>query len=182
MNKKVVFVMADGFEEIEAVTPIDILRRLNIEVIIAGLRGLNVTGAHGIELNADCLLSSLNAENIGMLVLPGGMPGSKYLRESDEVVALLQDVYAAGDYVAAICAAPIALERAGLVDGKRITSHPSVESMLTKANHTGKISEVDGLIITGKGPGAAFEFALRLAEALGKGVEATAMLEQMFVK
>ncbi len=182
MMKKVVFVLAEGFEEIEAVTPIDFLRRLNIAVTVAGLNAREVTGAHGIGLKADCVLADVNPAEIGMLVLPGGMPGSKNLRDSDLVIRLLQQVYAAGGHVAAICAAPIALARAGLLDGRRMTSHPSVEGQFGMASHTGNMTETDGRVITGKGPGASFEFGRRLAEALGKGREAAETLESMLVK
>ncbi len=182
MNGKIVIVLAEGFEEIEAVTPIDVLRRLGVVLTIAGLDSLQVTGSHGIGLRADCLLADIPASEIGMLVLPGGMPGSKYLRDSDLVIGLLRKVYAAGGYVAAICAAPIALERAGLIDGKKVTSYPGVREQLGRSIYTGNMAEVDGRIITGMGPGASFEFTRRLAEALGKGREAAETFEAMLVK
>jgi len=182
MNKKTVIVLADGFEEIEAITPIDVLRRCGVEITVAGLDGISVTGAHGVEFQADCELRTVKAENIGMLILPGGMPGAQHLHDSGMVVEMVRDVYAGGGYVAAICAAPIVLGRAGILTGKQVTAYPGFESRLGGAAYTGNVTEIDGRIITGKGPGASFAFSRRLAEALGKQQAIKTVYEQMFVR
>jgi DJ-1 family protein len=180
MSKKIVFVLADGFEEIEALTPVDVLRRLNFEVVIAGMSGMSVKGAHNVTVGADCLLSSVKPEGVDMVVLPGGMPGSLNLKNSDAVMDFVKKVYAAGGFAAAICAAPIALHRAGLTQGKNITAYPGFDEELKGAKQTGKPAERDGRIITGKGAGASFEFAARLADALGKGAEVKELYKKMF--
>lgn len=181
-GKKVVIVLAEGFEEIEAITPIDVLRRIGIKVTVAGLDSIKVISSHCVTVSAECTLINVNPDEIGMIILPGGMPGSKRLCDSDLLIETLQKVAANGGYVAAICAAPIALARAGLITGKTITAYPSVELMLDGAVYTGNMTEVDGKIITGKGPGASFAFTRLLAEALGKGKEVKDMYDLMFVE
>lgn len=181
-DKEVVIVLADGFEEIEAITPIDVLRRLGIKVKVVGIDKMKIVGSHLITIPVDCTLINVHAEDISMLVLPGGMPGSMHLRDSDRLIEIAQKVAADGGYVAAICAAPIALHRAGLTKGKNITAYPSVELDLDDCNYTGNFTEVDGKIITAKGPGASFAFTRLLAEALGKGEEVKKMYDLMFVE
>ncbi len=180
MEKKIAVILADGFEEIEAVVPIDVFRRLEFKVVIAGF-SKTVTGSHGIKIQSDCLVSELNEPEFAAVFLPGGMPGSVNLRDSSEVLALVKKVNARGGIVSAICAAPIALKAAGVIEGKTITSHPSVKNDLKGCNHTGKLTETDGNTVTGKGPGAAFEFAVKVASALGKTSEAGLLMENMFV-
>lgn len=180
-GNKVLVILAEGFEEIEAVTPVDVLRRLGVPVVVAGLNSLDVFGSHGICVETECSLINVDASEFNMVILPGGMPGSKHLKDSDEVVALVKKVYEAGGYVAALCAAPIVLARAGLIDGLRVTAYPSVESMLGAAVYTGTTAETDGRIITAKGPGAVFEFSRHIAVALGLGKEVEEVLELMFV-
>jgi 4-methyl-5(b-hydroxyethyl)-thiazole monophosphate biosynthesis len=181
MEKKIAVILADGFEEIEAVVPVDVFRRLGFEVVIAGL-SKTVNGSHGIKVQADCLLSELKETRFDAVFLPGGMPGAANLRDSPEVLALVKKVNARGGVVSAICAAPIALKAAGVIEGKTVTSHPSVKNDLKGCNHTGKLTEKDGNIVTGKGPGAAFEFAASIATALGKGDEVEELLNTMFVQ
>jgi 4-methyl-5(b-hydroxyethyl)-thiazole monophosphate biosynthesis len=180
MKKKIAVILADGFEEIEAVVPVDVLRRLEFEVVIAGL-SKTVRGSHGIAIQAECLLSELKEHEFDAVFLPGGMPGATNLRDSSEVLAIVKKVNARGGIVSAICAAPIALKAAGVIEGKTVTSHPSVKNDLKGCVHTGKLAETDGNIVTGKGPGAAFEFAVKVASALGKATEAEALMGDMFV-
>ncbi|MFZ2656514.1 MAG: DJ-1 family glyoxalase III [Victivallales bacterium] len=181
MAGKIAFLLADGFEEIEAITPVDVLRRLEFNVVLAGLKK-NVQGSHGIKIEADCLVTDLNESELDAVVLPGGMPGATYLRDCPHVIELVKKMNSRNAVVAAICAAPIALKKAGVIEGKNVTSHPSVKSELTGANYTNNLTEVDGNIITGKGPGAAYEFAARIAVALGKGAKVEDLLGMMFVK
>ena len=180
MKKKIAVILADGFEEIEAVVPIDVFRRLEFEVVIAGL-SKTVKGSHGITIQADFLLSELKESEFDAVFLPGGMPGAANLRDSSEVLALVKKVNARGGIVSAICAAPIALKAAGVIEGKKVTSHPSVKNDLKGCIHTGKLTETDGNVVTGKGPGAAFEFAVKVASALGRTTEAESLMGNMFV-
>ena len=181
MAGKIAFLLADGFEEIEAVTPIDVLRRLEFNVVTAGLNK-TVQGSHGIKVETDCLVADLTDFELDAVVLPGGLPGATNLRDCPAVIELVKKMNARKATVAAICAAPIALKKAGVIEGKNVTAHPSVKTELAGANYTNKLTEVDGNIITGKGPGAAYEFAVRIATALGKGAKAEELLNMMFVK
>ena len=182
MNNKVVFILADGFEEIEAIIPIDFLRRLGFEIVIAGLGNKKIRGSHGIVVEADIELADL-IESPKALVLPGGMPGSTNLRDSEPVIKLIQQTFDQGKLVAAICAAPIALNKAGILKGKTITAHPSVsESFKESVTYTGNRIEQDGNIITAKGAGVAFDFATKIAEYYNKKEEAEALVNAMFVK
>jgi len=181
MSKKIVMVLAPGFEEAEAVATADVLRRLGFELVLAGLETLEVTGAHNIKIIADAELAELDAADAAAVVLPGGMPGSMNLRNSDELMEFTRTVYDNGGVAAAICAAPVALARFGLTDGKKITAYPGFEQYLNGNMPTGRLTERDGRIVTGKGPGAAFEFGGRIAEALGKGEAVPRLFEAMFV-
>lgn len=181
MNKKIVVVLAPGFEETEAVATADVLRRLGFGLVLAGLESLEVTGAHDIKITADAELAELNPAAAAAVVLPGGMPGSMNLRNSDALMKFTRTVYDRGGVAAAICAAPIALARFGLTAGKRITAYPGFEQYLDGNMPTGRRTERDGRIVTGKGLGTAFEFGGRIAEALGKGEAVARLFSGMFV-
>ena len=168
MNRKqAVILLADGFEELEAVGTGDVLKRLGIAVRFAGVNSETVTSSAGVALHADLLLADVDWNAADAVVLPGGLPGAEHLRNSSAVMEALQKMYGAGKVVAAICAAPIALERAGLVRGRTVTGYPGTNAGLADLVYTGKRTERDGNLVTGKGPGATFEFAARIAEALG---------------
>jgi 4-methyl-5(b-hydroxyethyl)-thiazole monophosphate biosynthesis len=179
---KILMILADGFEEIEAIAVADVLRRAGLDLTLAGLSAQMITGAHGIAVKADCLLANVNSSEMNAVVLPGGMPGAMHLRESDAVMETVKAIYNKGGIAAAICAAPIALARAGIIDGKQITAYPGFEKYLEKSDYTETLTQVDGRVITGKGPGASFEFAARIAEAFGKGEQVKTILANMFVK
>lgn len=159
---------ADGFEEIEATTIVDVLRRADFDVIMTGVQGTEQVGAHGIAMKMDRRLDELDRDVLQAVVLPGGTPGAYTLRDHPAVQDLLKDAALRGLTVAAICAAPIALERAGLILGKKVTSYPSFADQVPSATHTGAAVVVDGRIITGSGPGTALAFALQLVRELGK--------------
>ena len=166
--KRVLMPLAEGFEEIEAVTVVDLLRRANVEVRTAALAGRRVTGSHGITLEADLEIGRVRAADYDMIVLPGGMPGADHLRKDARVVALLREFAAAGHYVAAICAAPGVLAHAGLLDGREATSYPG---FLRADSAPGiRLSDapvvIDGKVVTSRGPGTAIDFALALIEVL----------------
>ncbi len=180
MSSKLVMILAEGFEETEALAPADFLRRLGFELSLAGLDGKVVKGSHGISVVADLELANLDYLPAA-LILPGGMPGSLHLQDSPQVLQLAQKVFHAKGLLAAICAAPIALHAAGVIAGKKLTSHPSVKEILTGCVHSGARVERDGMLVTGCGPGASFEFAAAVADALGKGDEARKLLADMFI-
>lgn len=164
--------LATGFEEAEAIGTIDLLRRGSVETTIVSITGeQNVTGAHGISVVADKLYDDVDFSKADALVLPGGMPGSNNLNACEPLKTQLLRQFEEGKIVAAICAAPIVLGGLGILKGKRATCYPSFESALTGATVTGEAVEVDGNVITGKGPGLVFNFGLAIVEALrGKAV------------
>jgi len=182
MTGKVGVLLAEGFEEIEALTVIDVLRRAKFEVVVAGVpAGPTIDGAHGVTVSVDVDLAELAADELSLLVLPGGMPGAVNLAESLEVLQLVRDVHGKGELVGAICAAPIALHAAGILEGKRVTSYPSFAEHLTGTAYTENVVEKDGKIVTSRGPGTALEFALALVEALGRPEVAIQLREDMLV-
>ena len=159
--------LAEGFEEIEAVTVIDVLRRAGLDVVVAGLRPGPVTGAHGIEVGTDCALADVDSATVGTLVLPGGMPGTTHLMEDERVLALVRELHGSGRRTAAICAAPMVLARAGVVEGVAVTSHPSVRDRLGGAEVVDAPRVVSsGSVMTSQGAGTAMEFALSLVADL----------------
>jgi len=180
--KTVAVLFAEGFEEIEGVAIVDVLRRAQCRVIAAGVAGREVTGAHAMTLRMDALLGELVAAELDAVVLPGGLPGSTNLAASPAVLKLLRQTAAAGKLVAALCAAPLVLEAAGLLKGKRITCYPGCEGQCGSAQATGERVQVDGKLVTGRGPGAAIEFALEVATQLGLGETAEKLRQGMIVK
>lgn len=164
---KVYILLADGFETIEALTPLDILRRCGIDAKTVSISdSLEVVSSHGLKVEADLLLSDGAADG-DMLILPGGFPGYAHLREEPEVLSLVRDYCAAEKYVAAICGAPTVLKAADVAKGKKITCHSSVlDEVKGDYDCTCADVECDGKIITGKGAGLSLPFALRLAEIL----------------
>jgi 4-methyl-5(b-hydroxyethyl)-thiazole monophosphate biosynthesis len=166
MAKKVVIPIAQGVEEIEAVTVIDILRRAGVEVTVAGVTPDPIVGRNKIKFVADCPVSEVRGADYDMVVLPGGAEGTAHLRQSDAVRRLITETVAKSKPVAAICAAPTVLEDLGLLKGRRVTSHPSVHDKLGGVNYTDDRVVIDGGIITSRGPGTAMEFAMALVEVL----------------
>ena len=157
--------LADGFEEIEAIAPIDVLRRAGLTVKTVGVQRTTVVGAHGIAIAADMGIGEVDCEKMTMAILPGGMPGAETLANSAEVCEILRYAASHGKTIGAICAAPMALGRLGLLEGRRAVCYPGFEKYLTGALVQPEESVVvDKTIVTARGPGAAFDFAFRLAE------------------
>lgn len=179
MAKTAAVLLAEGFEEIEAITPIDILRRAGVAVTVAGLGGLSIAGAHGVTVGCDAEVASLETVDLDAVVLPGGMPGSKNLAASEAVRALCVRQAEAGRVVAAICAAPaLALASFGVLDNRRATCYPGFAEHFP-SSATAVADEpvvVDGPVVTSRGPGTAFAFGLTLA-ALLAGDETAATLK-----
>jgi 4-methyl-5(b-hydroxyethyl)-thiazole monophosphate biosynthesis len=165
-NKRIYTFLADGFEEIEAITPTDIWKRIGFEVITVGVNGKQIKGAHGIIITADIEIDEVAPESADAIFLPGGMPGSVNLRDNDKVIEIIQKVYSENKIVSAICAAPIALAKAGILENKKFTCYPSFEKEINEDLYTNNMVEVTENIVTGKGPGAAFEFAETVASQL----------------
>jgi len=160
----VLVILAEGFEEIEAVTIIDVLRRADVEVVGASLGEIRVRGAHGLTLQADTRLDDVLTQSFDAVILPGGMPGSKNLRDDPRVLDCLRRQQQGGRYLGAICAAPIALEAAGVLKGKRATSYPGYD--LPSAQFSDERVVRDGTLLTSRGPGTAMEFALEWVSVL----------------
>ncbi len=165
MTKTVLVPLDNGFEEIEFCTIVDVLRRAECEVTIAGLDKRQKQGAHGLKITCDATLADAT-ELYDAVVLPGGLPGAQHLAESEAVHAVLQRHAAAGSITAAICAAPWALAEAGVLEGKRVTCYPGFEDKLSMATTCEDRVVVDGTVTTSRGPGTAIDFALALVEQL----------------
>ena len=168
----VYILLADGFEEAEALVPADLLRRAGAEVKLVGVTGEVVTGAHGIAVVSDLTADQASAEGMELLVVPGGLPGVTNVAASETAMALVRAAAAGDGWLAAICAAPsIVLGPEGILDGRRATCYPGMEDGMTGALPQKEQSVVvDGRIVTGEGPGAAFDFGLKLVEVL-KGTQ-----------
>ncbi len=165
---RVLVPLAEGCEELEAVTIIDILRRADIEVITAGLQPGIVKASRGTQLMPDMTLDAALLEKYDMVVLPGGMPGAKHLKEDPRILSLLKKMAGEDKYTAAICAAPTVLAEAGLLKGKKATSYPGfLDKMALPDTHCLADAVVrDGKVLTSRGPGTAMDFALALVEVL----------------
>ncbi len=168
MNKRVLVPLAQGCEELEAVTVIDLLRRAGIEVTTAGLDKQAVKASRGTVFIPDATLDEVLDMPFDMIVLPGGLPGADNLANDDRIIALLKRMAAAGKFVCAICAAPTVLAKAGVLAGKRATAYPgTLDKMnLPDVTYTGAAVVRDGIVVTSRGPGTALPFALDLIEAL----------------
>ncbi len=156
--------LAEGFEEIEALCPLDLLRRAGLDVTTVGVTGKTVTGAHGIPVTADITETEFDPTDLSMVVLPGGMPGTKHLDASLIVHRAIDFALANQKPLAAICAAPMILGKRGILEGKEATCFPGFEEYLRGATLSGRSVVRDGDIITAKGMGVALPFGLALVE------------------
>lgn len=161
---RVLVPLAEGFEEIEAVTVVDLLRRAGVEVHTASLDGPQVAGSHGIKVLADKALDAVMADDYDMVVLPGGMPGARHLKDDPRIISLLRRHAADGRYVAAICAAPSVLAHAGLLEERAATSFPGFlgADSAPGIRLRDEPVVVDGKVVTSRGAGTAMEFGLAL--------------------
>jgi 4-methyl-5(b-hydroxyethyl)-thiazole monophosphate biosynthesis len=165
--KRTAVLLAEGFEEVEAITPIDMLRRGEIDLTVAGVTGKQVTGAHGVVITADRTIDELDFTQFDCVVLPGGMPGAKNLAESEHVMEFVASMYADGRLVAAICAAPaVVLGPAGLLKGRRAVCYPGAESYSPDSHFINERWVRDGNLITAQGPGSAADFSFAVLDAL----------------
>ncbi|MBE6953476.1 MAG: DJ-1/PfpI family protein [Ruminococcaceae bacterium] len=178
-DNSVYVLLADGFEELEAIAPIDILRRMELNVVLVGVTSKQVRGSHGIELTADRTLNQLKNETPAAVMLPGGMPGTKNLDATRPVGELVRRVAADGGVVAAICAAPMVLGRLGLLDGKKATCYPGFEEHLHGAEKVADGVVVDGKFVTAAGAGVAADFGFAIGSLLKDPVTAAFVRRSM---
>lgn len=164
---KVCVLLAEGFEEIEAITALDVFRRAEFETHAIGVKTREVRGSHGITVRSDALLDEVSDDTWDLVYVPGGMPGATHLRDDERVLSLLRSHAGAGRLAAAICAGPIVLEHAGLLRGLRVTSYPPFQPQLTSAReYVERAVVVDGRVATSRGAGTALAFALELVALL----------------
>jgi 4-methyl-5(b-hydroxyethyl)-thiazole monophosphate biosynthesis len=167
--KRVLCLLADGFEEIEVVTPVNLLRRAGVEVVLAGVSEKSITGKCGIRIEAEVLLNEVRGEDFDALFLPGG-PAVIALRKNSVVIDLIREFSENGKIIAAICAAPLLLHDAGVLVGKSFTAHFSTTQELPK--NSGERVVLDGNFLTSRGAGTAIDFGLAFVEILaGEGAK-----------
>ena len=177
---KILVPLANGFEEIETMTIVDVLRRAELKVVTAGLSGITVKGSRGVKIIADKLLDDINPDEFAVIVLAGGYPGYVNLSESEKVLEIIKEFNSQNKTVAAICGAPTVLARAGILDNRNATVYPGLEKELP--NPLNKKVVVDNNIITSQGPGTAMEFALKLVEILSGENKRKEIKEQLLFK
>lgn len=181
-EERILVPLAEGFEEVEAVAIVDVLRRAGLAVTTVGLGGTRIEGSHGIAVEADVALEGLDLAPFTAVVLPGGMPGTTNLAAEPRLLALIRRLHAEGRTTAAVCAAPLVLEAAGVLEGTPITCHPSVRKPLAaRAPLEGSRVVESGTVITSQGPGTALEFALALVERFVGAAKAAELAAAMRV-
>jgi len=179
---KVLVPLAEGFEEIEAITIIDILRRAGIQTVTASLKTNPVIGAHQIPVTADMLFEEFSEKTgkFDVILIPGGMPGSTNLKNDNRIISIIKSINKSGGLTGAICAAPIVLSEAGILTGKKFTCYPGYEDEITEGIHVNEKVVIDGSIITGMGAGCAPLFALTIVEYL-KGKETAQKIKEEII-
>lgn len=178
---RVAVILADGFEEVEAVAIIDVLRRAGIDTVVAGLHDGSVSSARMVRVVPDTLIDTIQAEDFDMLVLPGGQPGSDNLNADPRVSELIRSFSRKGKLTGAICAAPYVLANAGVLQGKRATSYPSYKDRLGGAVYEDKAVVVDGTVLTSRGAGTALSFGLAIVEKLVSKEKAMNIKDAMLI-
>ena len=165
MNQ-ILIILADGFEEIEAVTIIDLLRRVELDVTVVGLGGLKITGSHKITVFCDAIFEDIQSNQYDYLILPGGQPGTNNLKNSPNVLDLVKNFYKQKKIIAAICAAPTVLYAAGILERKKVTSFPADKDVFNNSYYLEDNVVEDDRIITSRGVGTAIDFSLYLIEKI----------------
>lgn len=174
--------LGTGFEETEAVAPLDLLRRAGIAVKTVGLNGPVITGSHGIPVVADMEISDLDISDAEMVVLPGGLGGVASIRACAPAMEAIKKIWEAGKFTAAICAGPTVLADLGIVDGKNATCYPGCEEGMGSAKMVAQAAVRDGNLITGTSAGCAIPFGLKLIEALKGEAEAIRIADQIVIR
>jgi len=180
---KVYVFFANGFEEVEALTPVDVFRRAGIEVCTVSITGSDfVKSAHNVVIKADKIFEECRFDDADLLILPGGMPGATHLNEHQGLRDLLVEHNLRHKKIGAICAAPLVLGNLGLLEGKKATCYPGFENYLTGAKYTAELVTVDTNITTGEGPAASFEFAYTLLRQIAGSQPVEQISEGMMYK
>ncbi|MGL4740901.1 MAG: DJ-1 family glyoxalase III [Sarcina sp.] len=180
--KKVLIMLAQGFETIEALSVKDVCMRAKVTCDLCSLNEETVVSSHGIKIEADLTLKNCDYKNYDVLVIPGGMPGAKNLKENDKVIEIIKYFNGNKKIIASICAGPIALARAGVIEGKEVTSYPDYKEQLGNVNYKEEIVVVSDNIITSRGPATALEFSYEIIKALGYKNEARDIRKAMLVE
>ncbi|MGD0283516.1 MAG: DJ-1 family glyoxalase III [Dissulfurispiraceae bacterium] len=179
---QVAVLLADGFEEVEAMAIVDILRRADITVVIAGLHTGHIESARHVKVIPDTTIDAIHADNFDMLVLPGGQPGADNLNADQRVKGLVREFHDKGKLTGAICAAPYVLANAGVLEGRQVTAYPTYENRLGNARYMDENVVSDGHILTSKGPGTALQFGIAIVEKLIGRERAEAIKEAMLLQ
>lgn len=178
----VYMLLGTGFEETEAVTPIDLLRRAGVSVATVGINGKVITGSHGIPVTADLELGQMDLTQLDMIVLPGGLKGVASIKDSHAALEAVRFAWENDKFVAAICAAPTILAMLGITEGKNVTCYPGCEAQIGTANMVCSAAVTDGKLITGTSAGCAVPFALALITALKGEDTAQRVAEQIVIR
>ncbi len=167
---KIAVLFANGFEEVEGITPVDFLRRAGIDVTVVGIGGSRIRGGHSLSLEVDTTIDQLEADQFDGVVVPGGMPGAENIANSETALRFISGIHEKGGLVAALCAAPaVVLEPLGVLKGRRATCYPGFESRFRDATFSEERVVEDGNVLTSRGPGTAAEFALAIIRILVNG-------------
>ena len=178
----VYMLLGTGFEETEAIVPLDLLRRAGVEVLTVGINGKTIYGGHNIGIEADITLDEMDLTNVEMVVIPGGLGGVASIRASQPAMDALKFAFENGKFVAAICAGPTVLADLGITDGKNATCYPGCDSQMGSANMVCAAAVTDGKLITGTSAGCAIPFGLELIAALKGRSEADRIAEQIVIR
>jgi 4-methyl-5(b-hydroxyethyl)-thiazole monophosphate biosynthesis len=179
---RVAVMLADGFEEVEAMAVIDVLRRAGIDTVVAGLHGGHVTSARSVKVIPDTVIDTVKSDDFDMIVLPGGQPGADNLNADQRVKELIISFSQKGKLTGAICAAPIVLASAGVLKGKRATSYPTYQDRLGGALYEESSVVSDGTVLTSRGAGTALSFGLAIVERLVGKEKAQQIKESMLIQ
>ena len=178
----VYMLLGTGFEETEAIAPLDLLRRAGVSVATVGLNGKTIFGSHGIGITADMQIGEMDLTDLDMIILPGGLGGVASIRACTAAMEAIRFAWENGKYVAAICAGPTVLADLGITDGKNATCYPGCESQMGNANMVCEAAVRDGKLITGTSAGCAIPFGLALIEALKGQAEADRIAAQIVIR
>ncbi|MGL5821492.1 MAG: DJ-1 family glyoxalase III [Sarcina sp.] len=180
--KKVLIMLAQGFETIEALSVKDVCARAKVKCDLCSLEGKSVVSSHGIRVESDLTLNECSYEEYDALVIPGGMPGAKNLKENKKVIDIIEYFNDNNKIIASICAGPIALAKAGVIEGKEVTSYPDYKDQLGNVVYKEEVVVVSDNIITSRGPATALEFSYAIIRALGYKEEAGNIRKAMLVE
>ena len=178
----VYMLLGTGFEETEAIAPLDLLRRAGVDVMTVGLNGLVIRGSHGICVEADMEIGDVDFKNLEMIVLPGGLGGVASIRGCKAAMEAVRKTWEDGKYTAAICAGPTVLADLGITDGKRATCYPGCEGQMGSAIMVNEAAVTDGKLLTGTSAGCAIPFGLALIAALKGQAEADRIAQQIVIR